>query len=263
MARCPETHVPPRAPEAPQNQRAGASGSCAGSGGPVVRVIGLRKTYPGVRPLEVLHGLDFTVEAGEFVAIVGQSGSGKSTLLNLIGALDRPTAGQVIIEGRDLSTMGDNDLAALRNCCIGFVFQFHHLLEDFTCLENALMPISIGRGEPEPEDVLRVTKMLRRVGLGERLGQLPRRLSGGERQRTAIVRALSNSPRLVLADEPTGNLDSRTSREVFSLMREMNRETKAAFLLITHDDRLAAQADRILRIADGYLTEEQPTGETS
>lgn len=262
MDRCPKTDGPQGAAETAQPQGAAVPKRCAGGDGPVVQVIGLRKTYPGVRPLEVLHGLDFTVQAGEFVAIVGQSGSGKSTLLNIIGALDRPTAGRVIIEGRDLSTMGDNDLAALRNCCIGFVFQFHHLLEDFTCLENALMPIAIGGGEPEPQDVARVTEMLRRVGLGERLGQLPSRLSGGERQRTAIVRALSNSPRLVLADEPTGNLDSITSREVFALMREMNRETSAAFLLITHDDRLAAQADRILRIADGHLTEEQPSGET-
>lgn len=157
--------------------------------------------------------------------------------------------------------MGDNELAALRSCCIGFVFQFHHLLEGFTCLENVPMPISISRGEPEPQDVLRVAEMLRRVGLGERLGQLARQLRGGERQRTAIIRALSSSPRLVLADEPTGDLDPTNSREVFGLMREMNRETRAAFLLITHDDRLAAQAERILRIADGYLSEEQPTRE--
>lgn len=222
----------------------------------VVDALGLRKTYFGARPLEVLHGIDLRIAGGGFVAIIGQSGSGKSTLLNILGALDRPTEGTIHIDGVDLGTADEDRLAELRNHSIGFVFQFHFLLDEFTCLENALMPISIEHGAPPAEDVERVTELLRRVGLAERLHNRPPMLSGGEAQRTAIVRALANQPRLVLADEPTGNLDSKTTAEVYALLRELNQETGVAFVMVTHNDELAAQADRILRIEDGYLFED-------
>lgn len=221
-----------------------------------METIGLRKTYFGAVPVEVLHGIDLVIEAGEFVSVLGQSGSGKSTLLNCLGALDRPTHGRVIVAGEDLADLDDDELADLRNSRVGFIFQFHYLQAEFTCLENALMPVSIRKGEAAPEDVERVTGLLERVGLGHRLHNPPSRLSGGEQQRTAIVRALANRPRLVLADEPTGNLDSRSSDQVFELMREINQETGVAFVMVTHDDRLASRGDRILRIEDGLLTEE-------
>jgi lipoprotein-releasing system ATP-binding protein len=222
---------------------------------PIIEAKGIRKVYGGVEPVEVLHGIDLTIRAGEFVAVVGQSGSGKSTLLNILGALDRPTEGTVALEGVPFQELESDDLANLRNCKIGFIFQYHYLLDEFTCLENALMPILIRKGVPDPEDVERVTELLRRVGLGHRLGNRPPALSGGEQQRTAVVRALANEPRLVLADEPTGNLDSISGKQVYDLMRSMNRELGIAFVMVTHDDRLAREADRVLRIQDGYLEE--------
>ena len=216
----------------------------------------MKKTYFGVVPTEVLHGIDVRIEAGEFTSVLGQSGSGKSTLLNCLGALDRPTEGRVIVAGENLADLDDDELADLRNTQIGFIFQFHYLQDEFTCLENALMPVSVRKGRPDPEDIDRVTDLLERVGLGHRLDNPPSQLSGGEQQRTAIVRALANEPRLVLADEPTGNLDSTSSAQVFEVMREINQETGVAFVMVTHDDRLAAQGDRILRIEDGLLKEE-------
>ena len=221
-----------------------------------VEAIGLKKTYFGAVPTEVLHGIDLSIEAGEFVSILGQSGSGKSTLLNCLGALDRPTEGRVIVAGEDLSDLDDDELADLRNLKIGFIFQQHYLQDEFTCLENALMTISIRKGKADREDVERVTDLLERVGLGHRLNNRPGQLSGGEQQRTAIVRALANEPRLVLADEPTGDLDSKSSDQVFGMLREINQETGVAFVMVTHEDRLAEQGDRILRIEDGLLTEE-------
>jgi ABC-type lipoprotein export system ATPase subunit len=203
----------------------------------------------------VLHGIDLQVREGEFVAIIGQSGSGKSTLLNILGALDRPTGGKVWINSVEISTLDDDGLADLRNEVIGFIFQFHYLLDEFTCLENALMPITIRRGAAPPAERERVIGLLRGVGLGGQLDQTPDTMSGGENQRCAIVRALANRPRLVLADEPTGNLDSHSGQQVFVLMREMNRETGAAFIMVTHDDRLARAADRILLIEDGHIHE--------
>ncbi|MFO7948413.1 MAG: ABC transporter ATP-binding protein [Armatimonadota bacterium] len=219
----------------------------------VVVAEGLKKTYGGAVPLEVLHGIDLVIAESELVSIGGQSGSGKSTLLNILGALDRPTQGTVQVAGLDLNTATDDELADLRNNAVGFIFQFHYLLAEFTCLENALMPVAIEKGEPAAEDVERVTEMLTRVGLGERLHNRPSMLSGGEQQRTAIVRALANQPRLVLADEPTGNLDARTTEDVFELLLQMNEETGVAFIIVTHDDSLARRASRFLRIEDGYL----------
>ncbi len=224
---------------------------------PVVEARGVHKTYFGAEPVEVLHDINLAVYPGQFVAIVGQSGSGKSTLLNLLGALDRPTEGSVALAGTPYQTLDDDRLANLRNRQIGFIFQYHYLLDEFTCLENALLPITIGQGAARAEDVARVTELLGRVGLGHRLRHRPPALSGGEQQRTAVVRALANQPRLVLADEPTGNLDSVSGRQVYDLMRAMNRDFGIAFILVTHDDRLAAEAERVLRLTDGYLSEEQ------
>jgi lipoprotein-releasing system ATP-binding protein len=224
----------------------------------VVRAQGVRKVYgvDGPNPVAVLHGVDLEVRGGEFVAIIGQSGSGKSTLLNLLGALDRPTAGSIEIEGQDISLLTDRQLARLRNRAVGFIYQFHHLLEEFNCLENVLIPLIIGRGRPSAADRARAEALLAQVGMADQWRKHPSQLSGGQQQRCAIVRALVAGPRLVLADEPTGNLDSHTGAEVFALMRRMNHEMGTAFIMITHDERLAHAADRVLRMEDGRLHEE-------
>jgi lipoprotein-releasing system ATP-binding protein len=219
----------------------------------IIETRGLCKTYYGKVVVPVLHGIDMRIRAGEFVAIMGQSGSGKSTLLNILGALDVPTGGTVLIDGMDISTLSDNALADLRNQWIGFIFQFHHLLDEYTCLENALMPLIIRYGSVTEAERARVIRLLERVGLGHRLEHRPEAMSGGENQRCATVRALANQPKIVLADEPTGNLDSRSGQEVFALMREMNREIGVAFIMVTHDDRLAQAADRVLLIEDGWV----------
>lgn len=222
----------------------------------VIETQQLKKTYFGkVINIPVLHGIDLRIREQEFVAIIGQSGSGKSTLLNILGALDVPSGGKVFINGIDISTLDENELANLRSEDIGFIFQAHFLLNEFTCLENALMPITIRHGEADQEQTERVLRLLHRVGLGDQINKHPDEMSGGQNQRCAIVRSLANSPKIILADEPTGNLDSRSGQEVFSLMREMNRESGVAFVMITHDDRLAQEADRILLIEDGSLIE--------
>ena len=221
----------------------------------VIETQGLTKTYLGKLAVPVLQGIDLQIHAGAFVAIVGQSGSGKSTLLNILGALDVPTAGRVLINGADLATLDEDELAILRSEEIGFIFQFHYLLDEFTCLENALMPLTIRHGLETAAQRTRVLRLLQRVGLGEHLHKRPDEMSGGQNQRCAIVRALANAPKIVLADEPTGNLDSRSGAEVFALMREMNRESGVAFVMVTHDERLAHAADRILLIEDGVLRE--------
>jgi lipoprotein-releasing system ATP-binding protein len=217
----------------------------------------LEKTYSAGTPLEVkvLRGIEIDLKAGEFVAIVGQSGSGKSTLLNLMGALDTPTGGSLTIEGQEIFGMTSDQLADLRSVRIGFVFQFHYLLDEFTCLENALMPIVVKRGQATPEEIERVKALMERVGLSTQLHKLPGTISGGQQQRVAIVRALANQPSLVLADEPTGNLDSRSGEQVFQLMRELTRDQGLTFAMVTHDDRLAKAADRILQIEDGLISQ--------
>jgi ABC-type lipoprotein export system ATPase subunit len=221
----------------------------------VIETQGLTKTYFGKLAVPVLHSIDLQIRAGAFVAIVGQSGSGKSTLLNILGALDVPTAGRVLINGVDLATLDEEELALLRSEEIGFIFQFHYLLNEFTCLENALMPITIRHGIETEAQRTRVIRLLQRVGLGDHLHKRPDEMSGGQNQRCAIVRALANTPKIVLADEPTGNLDSHSGEEVFALMRQMNREGGVAFVMVTHDERLAQTADRILLIEDGMLRE--------
>ena len=221
----------------------------------VIETRGLKKTYFGKINVPVLHGLDIEIFAREFVAIIGQSGSGKSTLLNILGALDVPTSGKVFVNGTDISLLDEDELAQLRSDEVGFIFQGHYLLNEFTCLENALMPITIRHGEADEEQRLRVLKLLERVGLSDQTNKFPDEMSGGQNQRCAIVRSLANAPKIILADEPTGNLDSRSGEEVFQLMREMNRESGVAFVMITHDDRLAQEADRILLIEDGSIFE--------
>ncbi len=247
---------PNRRDNGPESRRSpDRRGQACGSEHVVVETRGLKKTYYGKVPVHVLHGIDMQVREGEFIAIIGQSGSGKSTLLNILGCLDRPTGGEVCINGHNTARLDDNALADLRSGTIGFVFQFHYLLDEFTCLENALMPISIRQGSPNQEESERVIGLLKRVGLGKQLNQTPDTMSGGQNQRCAIVRALANAPDLILADEPTGNLDSRSGAEVFEMLREMNRETGSAVIMVTHDDRLAQAADRILLIEDGYMRE--------
>jgi ABC-type lipoprotein export system ATPase subunit len=221
----------------------------------VIETRQLKKTYFGKVNIPVLHGIDLKIREQEFVAIIGQSGSGKSTLLNILGALDVPTSGKVFVNGIDISTLDEDELANLRSEEIGFIFQAHFLLNEFTCLENALMPITIRHGEADDEQTQRVLQLLDRVGLADQINKHPDEMSGGQNQRCAIVRSLANSPKIILADEPTGNLDSKSGQEVFSLMREMNRESGVAFVMITHDDRLAQEADRILLIEDGNLFE--------
>jgi ABC-type lipoprotein export system ATPase subunit len=221
----------------------------------VIETRALMKTYVGKVDVPVLFGIDLEIRAAEFVAIIGQSGSGKSTLLNLLGALDTPTGGTVLINGVALRGLDDDELATLRGDDIGFVFQFHYLLDEFTCLENALMPLTIRNGEATDAQRAHAAGLLTRIGLRDQLHKRPAEMSGGENQRCAIVRALANSPKIVLADEPTGNLDSRSGEQVFALMRELNSESGVAFVMITHDDRLAQAADRILLIEDGLIHE--------
>lgn len=220
---------------------------------PIVQGIEVSKTYGSGVKTWALRGVDFRIDAGEFVAIVGASGSGKSTLLNLMGALDRASSGRIFIDGIDTSRLDDPALAAIRGDTIGFVFQFHYLLSEFTVLENALMPLWIRKGRPKPEDMCWVKELLGRVGLQDRLKSRPGELSGGQQQRVAIVRALANRPKLILADEPTGNLDSQNGSIVFDLLTELNEELGTAFMLVTHDDRLAQKAQRIVAMADGQI----------
>ncbi|MGV3618530.1 MAG: ABC transporter ATP-binding protein [Fimbriimonas sp.] len=220
---------------------------------PVILAEALEKIYFGKVDTLVLRGIDMAVYEGEFVAVMGQSGSGKSTLLNLLGCLDRPTGGRLKVVGNDLGDLRDDELAHLRSAVLGFVFQFHYLLDEFTCLENALLPILIQKGRIPSEDRERVERLLRRVGLAGEFDKHPDEMSGGQNQRTSIVRALANQPRVLLADEPTGNLDAVNGAEVFRLFRDLGRETGVAIIMVTHDDRLAAQADRVLVIEDGRI----------
>ena len=222
----------------------------------VIEAQALTKTYLGGdgATITVLDHIDLTVERGEMVAIIGASGAGKSTLLHLLGALDRPTAGQVRIAGHDLSTLDDDAVSSLRNRTVGFVFQFHHLLREFTALENVMMPLRIG-GMGEAQARARASSLLERVGLGGRMTHRPSAMSGGEQQRTAVARALAADPAVLLADEPSGNLDHMNSERLHDLFAELARELEVAMVVVTHNRSLAARADRILQLEDSGLAQ--------
>ena len=219
-----------------------------------LEVRGLRRSYTGVSgpDLHILRGVDLTLDRGEAVAIVGASGSGKSTLLHLLGALDRPTAGNVLLDGIDIGALGDEEAAAVRNMRLGFVFQFHHLLLDFTALENVMVPALI-QGDSFAGAKERAAELLREVGLSDRLGHKPGELSGGEQQRVAVARALVNRPLVILADEPTGNLDTDTSEQVQETLFALRDRYGVALVVVTHNRQLAARAERVLRLSLGVL----------
>ena len=231
------------------------------SAAPVIELAGLTKAYNLGTPVEteVLHGIDLSLAEGEFAALIGPSGSGKSTLLNIIGLLERPTGGRLSIGGRDTASLSEAEITQLRGRSIGFVFQFHHLLPAFTALENVMMPSIIARGRPDDEAGATAFALLNAGGLKAHALKKPAELSGGQQQRVAIARALALRPRLILADEPTGNLDTHTADDIFALLREFNRQSNCACLIVTHDPRLAARCDRIVRLVDGRIADDLPT----
>ena len=227
---------------------------------PLLELQGIRKSYGAGTDVEtrVLHGIDFVLQPGEFTALVGPSGSGKTTLLNLIGLLEPPTAGSYRLLGKETAALPEQEITALRARSIGFVFQFHHLLPAFTAAENVLLPGLIADGPVSRAARERARALLADVGLADRVDFLPRKLSGGQQQRVAIARALSLAPALVLADEPTGNLDTHSADDIFALLRRFNEQAGTAFLIVTHDPRLARRCDRIVQLVDGLIAGDRP-----
>ena len=223
----------------------------------------IRKTYGTTVPTHALRGITLDFVAGEYAAIIGRSGSGKTTLLNIMGTLDRPTSGALVVGGEDLFRLDDDGLARFRNRTVGFIFQFHHLLPEFNALENVLIPHRVYRGRVGADVLRRGKELLERVGVGNRMHSRANNLSGGEQQRVAIARALINEPRIVFADEPTGNLDSDTSEDVKALLRSINRELGTTFLIVTHDRHIAAGCDRVVEIDDGLIRRDFRTADAS
>ncbi len=229
------------------------------AGGDVLRLEGITRDFgTGEARTPVLRGIDLSLRRGEFAALMGPSGSGKSTLLHILGLLDRPTAGRVVVDGQDTGVLDDDALTRYRGRTLGFVFQFHHLLPGFTALENVMIPMAADRGRVEPAMRERARALLDRVGLADKAGARATTLSGGQAQRVAIARSLAMDPRVVLADEPTGNLDTRTADDVFALLRDVNRAQGVTFLVVTHDRRLAERTDRIVELVDGRVVSDEP-----
>jgi lipoprotein-releasing system ATP-binding protein len=227
----------------------------------VLKLEGIRKAYGVGTPVEteVLHGIDLKLEQGEFCALMGPSGSGKSTLLNVMGLLDRPTGGKLLVNGNEISSLDDKALTRLRGHSIGFVFQYHHLLPAFTAVENVMMPLLADRGRPDAAMRRRAEEILESMQLTPWRENLAINMSGGQQQRVAVARALAMNPPLVLADEPTGNLDTKAAQNVFDLMRQVNREHRTTVLIVTHNHALAAQCDRIVELMDGCVVSDRRT----
>lgn len=230
---------------------------------PLLLLQDVRKSYNVGQPteVEILHGVNLQVNPGEFIALVGPSGSGKSTLLNILGLLERMSSGSYRLQGQETSALDDQGLTLLRRQAMGFVFQFHHLLPAFTALENVTLPALMTNGHVTAQDNARASALLEAVGLAHALHKKPSELSGGMQQRVAIARALVHQPPLVLADEPTGNLDTQSSQEVFELLRQIHQTQGTAFLIVTHDPRLAQQCDRLVEIVDGKIARDTPTSQ--
>lgn len=221
----------------------------------IIEIRDLTKIYGDGVEIRALDGVNLNIERGEFIAIVGPSGSGKSTLLNQIGILDTPTSGTILLDGIDVTKMSDKQRSTTRNQKLGFIFQYHHLLPDFNALENVMMPLLInGIKRSKAKESARL--MLEEVGLGDRMDHRMTQLSGGQNQRVAIARALVNKPSIVIGDEPTGNLDTKASENIYELLRRLNREHSQTFILVTHDERMAAKTDRIIRLEDGRVSED-------
>jgi lipoprotein-releasing system ATP-binding protein len=221
----------------------------------ILRLEQVRKAYNVGLPTEteVLHGIDLQLNHGEFLALIGPSGSGKSTLLNIVGLLDRPTSGRLLIKGQDTAALGDAEITRLRGHTIGFIFQSHLLIPAFTARENIMMPLLVARGFPDAEIEARADRLLAQVGLAKFADNRANNMSGGQQQRVAVARALAMNPDLVLADEPTGNLDTKSADAVFELMRQVNRDSGTSFLLVTHNMELAQRCDRIIQVIDGRI----------
>ena len=230
-----------------------------------LRLEGVRKSYNTGTALEteVLHGIDLRLARGEFAALIGPSGSGKSTLLNVIGLLDPPNAGSLFIEGEEAGRLDDAQTTRLRGRAIGFVFQYHYLLPAFSALENVMMPVLAARGRPDDEMRATAAALLDKVGLTRWRDQKTSKLSGGQQQRVAVARALAMKPALVLADEPTGNLDTKSADGVFEVLRKVNRDSGTTFLIVTHDPRLAQRCDRIVELVDGRIVSDRPNSPAS
>ncbi|MBN2359257.1 MAG: ABC transporter ATP-binding protein [Deltaproteobacteria bacterium] len=224
---------------------------------PVMHIDGVTRDYGTTVVTRVLRGIDLEIRPGEFMALTGPSGSGKSTLLNLMGLLDRPTGGRIVVAGQDTGQLDDRQLTAFRGRTLGFVFQFHHLIPAFSARENVYLPLLLDRGRVDAAMQQRADELLASVGLADKARNRATDLSGGQQQRVAIARALSLRPKLVLADEPTGNLDSESADQVFDLLRQINQREQTAFVIVTHDPRLADRCDRIVRLVDGTIAGDQ------